>query len=117
MPGPQGEPNLMFVPAALSRRHARSLYGMSDPSKLALLTQLLRHDYGYIPSEFGGAIVAAERNHRRLRAAEHRSAHGRYRRPGGSRPLRDARVLVEHHVVVHPEVAAEDRVVLALALV
>ena len=33
---------------------------MSDPSKLALLTQLLRHDYGYIPSEFGGAIVAAD---------------------------------------------------------
>lgn len=57
---PKGNPNPMWIPNALSRRHARSLFGGGDPSKIALLTQLLRKDYGYLPSEFGGAIVAAD---------------------------------------------------------
>ena len=60
MPEPRTNPSLMYIRDALSRRHARSVLGGTDASKVALLTKLLIKDYGHFESEFGGALVAAD---------------------------------------------------------
>ena len=56
------EPNPMLLDGVMpfSRRHARAMFGGTDPKKIALLLPLLIGDYGWIPSEFGGALVAAD---------------------------------------------------------
>lgn len=54
-------PNLMYLEQMpLSRQHARSMFGGTDPKKIAAMIPNLIGDYGWIPTEFGGAIVAAD---------------------------------------------------------
>lgn len=54
-------PNPMYLEQrAFSRAHARSMFGVSDPKKLALLIPNLIGDYGWLSTEFGGALVAAD---------------------------------------------------------
>lgn len=54
-------PNPMFLEQmAFSREHARSMFGGTDPKKLAFMIPLAKTDYGWIESEFGGALVAAD---------------------------------------------------------
>ena len=54
------EPSPMFLQKPFSLAHAGSLFGGSDPKKKALLIKNLPFNYGYIESEFGGALVAAD---------------------------------------------------------
>ena len=52
-------PNLMFIPKALSLANGRSMFGGSDPVKLALLMKLLKFDYGWFEDEFSQALDTA----------------------------------------------------------
>ena len=45
---------------AYSREHARAMFGGTDPKKLAFMIPLLKTDYGFLETEFGGALVAAD---------------------------------------------------------
>ena len=49
-------PNPMFLAKPFSRAHAASLFGGSDPRKMALLLSLLRFDYGFFEDEFTQAL-------------------------------------------------------------
>ena len=54
-------PNPMFLSQMpFSLQHSRALFGGSDPKKIALIIKNLVSDYGYLESEFGGALVAAD---------------------------------------------------------
>lgn len=54
------EPSPMFLQKPFSRVHARSLFGGSDPKKIALLIKNMPFDYGYFDSQFLGSLVAAD---------------------------------------------------------
>ena len=54
------QPSPMFLQKPFSLAHARSMFGGSDPKKLALLLKNMPFNYGYVETEFGGAIVAAD---------------------------------------------------------
>ena len=49
-------PNPAFLEKAFSLAHARRVFALSDPVKLALLLPLLKHDYGWVEEEFTQAI-------------------------------------------------------------
>ena len=55
------DPNMMYLEQMpLSLQHVRGVLGGSDPKKIALLIPLLKGDYGWLETEFGSAIVAAD---------------------------------------------------------
>lgn len=49
-------PNPALLSKPFSLAHARSLFGVSDPAKLALFADLLTHDYGGFRDEFTQAL-------------------------------------------------------------
>ncbi len=49
-------PNPMFLEKAFSLAHARRVFALSDPVKLALLIPLLKHDYSFNGDEFQQAL-------------------------------------------------------------
>ena len=54
-------PNPMYLEQMVgSREHARAMFAGTDPKKISLLIPNLYADYGWLMSEFGGAIVAAD---------------------------------------------------------
>lgn len=55
-------PNPMFMESTMpfSLEHSRSMFGGTDPKKIALLIPNLFTDYKWFPSPFGGALVAAD---------------------------------------------------------
>src|SRR3990167_4193798 len=55
------DPNPMYLEQKpYSLQHARSMFGGTDPKKIALLIPNLIADYGWLRTEFDGTIVAAD---------------------------------------------------------
>ncbi len=53
-------PNPMLLAKPFSLVHARSMFGGTDPKKLAMMIKNMPFDYGYVETHFTGALVAAD---------------------------------------------------------